>query len=79
MNYGCKYMFQNRKNDQLALMYKLFSRVNQTLKFIIQKMDIFIIEEGRKVTQDSELTTNCDENGRELSRDLLDNKRMQQA
>jgi hypothetical protein len=42
-------------------------------------MDIFIIEEGRKVTQDSELTTNCDENGRELSRDLLDNKRMQQA
>jgi hypothetical protein len=42
-------------------------------------MDIFIIEEGRKVTQDTELTTNCDENGRELSRDLLDNKRMQQA
>lgn len=42
-------------------------------------MDIFIIEEGRKVTQDSELTTNWDENGRELFRDLLDNKRMQQA
>ena len=39
-------------------------------------MDIFIIEEGRKVTQDPELNTNCDENGRELSRDLLDNKRM---
>jgi hypothetical protein len=42
-------------------------------------MDIFIIEEGRKVTQDTKLTTNCDENGRELSRELLDNKRMQQA
>ena len=42
-------------------------------------MDIFIIEAGRKVTQDSELTTNCADNGRELSRDLLDNKRMQQA
>ena len=39
-------------------------------------MDIFIIEEGRKVTLNAELTTNCDENGRELTRDLLDNKRM---
>jgi hypothetical protein len=32
---GCDQMFQHKKLDELALMYKIFKRVESTLKFII--------------------------------------------
>lgn len=36
-------------------MYDVFLRVETTLKFIIQKMDPFIMQEGKKITSNEEL------------------------
>jgi hypothetical protein len=36
-------------------MYDVFLRVETTLKFIIQKMDPFIMQEGKKITANEEL------------------------
>ena len=33
---GCKFMFNERKVDQLTIMYKVFFRVEKTLTFIIK-------------------------------------------
>ena len=35
---GCDDMFQHSKLDELALMYRIFKRVDSTLKYIIAKM-----------------------------------------
>lgn len=56
MEMGCTYMFDNRKMDQLSLMYKVFLRVETTLKYMIAKMDPFIMQEGRKIIKNEELT-----------------------
>lgn len=42
-------MFKERKVEQLKQMYALFAKVEQTLPFIIAKMDPFIMDEGRKI------------------------------
>lgn len=55
MEMGCTYMFDNRKIDQLKLMYDVFLRVDTTLKFVIQKMDPFIMQEGKKIITNEEL------------------------
>lgn len=55
MEMGCTYMFDNRKIDQLSLMYSVFLRVETTLKFMIQKMDPFIMQEGHKIIKNEEL------------------------
>ena len=46
---GCEYMFDQRKITQLKNMYEVFSRVDTTLKYIIDKMNPFIMNEGRKI------------------------------
>ena len=56
MQDGCMYMFKERKIDQLTLMYAVFQRVETTLKFMIAKMDPFIMDEGRKIIKNEELT-----------------------
>lgn len=35
MDMGCTYMFDNRKIEQLKLMYDVFLRVETTLKYVI--------------------------------------------
>ena len=37
-------------------MYGVFQRVEVTLKFMIAKMDPFIMDEGRKIIKNEELT-----------------------
>jgi len=48
-------MFQNKKLDELALMFRVFKRVESTLKFIIQKMAPYIELRGEKIVQDEAL------------------------
>ena len=55
MEMGCAYMFDNRKIEQLKLMYDVFLRVETTLKFVIAKMDPFIMQEGKKIISNEEL------------------------
>jgi cullin 3 len=52
---GCDSMFQHKKLDELALMFRLFKRVESTLKFIIQKMAPYIESRGEKIVTDETL------------------------
>ena len=54
MQMGCAYMFNEKKIDQLRIMYNIFSRVESTLKYIIEIMDPFIMQEGGKITKNLE-------------------------
>ena len=48
-------MFDERKGSELKLIYDVFIRVEETLKFIIQKMDPFIQKEGEKIVLSADL------------------------
>jgi cullin 3 len=48
-------MFQHSKLDELGLMFRIFKRVESTLKFIIQKMSPYIEERGKKIVEDEAL------------------------
>ena len=48
-------MFQHSKLDELALMFRIFKRVEGTLKYIIQKMSPYIEERGKKIVEDEAL------------------------
>lgn len=52
---GCDSMFQHTKLDELALMYRIFRRIESTLKYIIQKMQPYIESRGEKIVQDENL------------------------
>ena len=45
-------MFNLKKIDDLALMYKNFKRVESTLKFIINKMAPYIVKRGEAIVSD---------------------------
>ena len=49
MTQGCEEMFNGWRKDELKLVYKVFNRVKGTIKFIIDKMDPFIHNEGEKI------------------------------
>jgi hypothetical protein len=51
---GCKFMFNERKIEQLTMMYKVFARVESTLKFIIEQMNPYINQEGGKIVGNQE-------------------------
>lgn len=51
---GCEYMFNESKTDQLKMMYKVFSRVESTLKYVINKMNPYIEEKGKLIVQNEE-------------------------
>jgi hypothetical protein len=40
---GCQYMFNEKKIDQLSMMYKVFNRSSSTLIHIINKMNPYIL------------------------------------
>lgn len=48
-------MFQHKKLEELALMFRIFRRVESTLKFIIQKMNPYIEGRGDKIISDEQL------------------------
>ena len=48
-------MLKNNKLDELTEMYKLFSKVEQTLKFILNEMAPYIEERGKCLIDDEEL------------------------
>lgn len=52
---GCDAMFTHSKLDELALMYRIFRRVETTLKFIIAKMQPYIETRGEKIVTDDAL------------------------
>jgi hypothetical protein len=41
--------------EELALMFRIFKRVDSTLKFIIQKMNPYIEGRGEKIIGDEQL------------------------
>jgi len=51
---GCEFMFNERKVEQLQMMYKVFSRVDDTLKHIIDQMNPYIMQEGGKIVSNPE-------------------------
>lgn len=46
---GCDQMFQHKKLEELALMFRIFKREEETLKFIIKKMGPYIESRGEKI------------------------------
>jgi hypothetical protein len=52
---GCDSMFNHSKLDELSLMYRVFKRVDTTLKYIIQKMQPHIEARGEKIVKDEAL------------------------
>ena len=51
---GCEYMFNESKIDQLKMMYKVFSRVETTLKFVIDKMNPYIERKGGEIVSNED-------------------------
>jgi len=47
-------MFNERRIEELTMMYKIYSRVEKTLKFIINKMCPYIETEGGKIIMTEE-------------------------
>lgn len=52
---GCEQMFNHAKLEELALMFRLFKRVESTLKYIIQKMAPYIEGRGEKIVTDESI------------------------
>jgi cullin 3 len=48
-------MFQHSKLEDLALMYRLFKRVDTCLKYIIARMQPYIETRGEKIVTDDAL------------------------
>jgi hypothetical protein len=55
---GCDQMFDMKKLDELKLMYKVFVRVETTIKYIINKMNPYIENRGKKIVDDETLQKN---------------------
>ena len=52
---GCKEMFKHKKLDELALMYRVFKRVESTLKYILAEMGPYIESRGDAIIKDEAL------------------------
>lgn len=52
---GCKEMLKNKKLEELTNMYQLYSRVENTLKYILLEMGPYIEARGTVVIDDKEL------------------------
>jgi hypothetical protein len=52
---GCEAMFKHQKIEELSLMYRVFKRVDSTLKYIIGKMQPYIELRGEKIVKDEAL------------------------
>lgn len=63
-------MFDMKKLEELKLMYKVFVRVETTIKYIIHKMNPYIENRGKKIVDDETLQ----KNSIEFTQRLLDLK-----
>ena len=52
---GCVYMFQNKRLEELKLLFNIFKRDPNTFGLIIQKMNPYILERGKKIVEDENL------------------------
>jgi len=57
-NSGVVYMLKNTKTDDLACMYKLFSRVKDGLKAIVDCVSNYLREQGKMLVKEEESGTN---------------------
>lgn len=57
-NSGVVYMLKNTKTDDLACMYKLFTRVNEGLKTISDCVSAYLREQGKMLVKEEESGTN---------------------
>ncbi len=48
-------MFVHKRLDELALMFRIFKRVESSLKYILQKMGPYIEGRGEKIVKDINL------------------------
>jgi hypothetical protein len=48
-------MLKNNRYDELKDMYRLFSKVDSTLGFILEEMSPYIEERGKSIIDDDEL------------------------
>ena len=55
MDTGCDYMFTASKLDELSLMYNLFEKDPECLKYMILKMNPYIVARGESIVQDQAL------------------------
>mmetsp|Transcript_18072 Transcript_18072/g.24205 ORF Transcript_18072/g.24205 Transcript_18072/m.24205 type:complete len:80 (-) Transcript_18072:1328-1567(-) len=52
---GCVYMFQQKRLDELKLLFRVFKRDRSTYRLIINKMNPYIKERGTKIVHDERL------------------------
>jgi len=55
METGCSKMFQQKKLDELSMVYRLFKRCPWMLQLILQRMDPYIKERGHQIVKDEEI------------------------
>ncbi|XP_014249624.1 cullin-3-A isoform X2 [Cimex lectularius] len=58
-NSGVVHMLKNQKADDLACMYKLFSRVFDGLKTMSECVSLYLREQGKTLVEEQEPTTNA--------------------
>lgn len=58
-NSGVVYMLKNDKNDDLACMYKLLTRVNDGLKTMSECVSQYLREIGKSLVQEDDMNTNA--------------------
>lgn len=58
-NSGVVHMLMHQKTDDLACMYKLFSRVPDGLKTISDCVSLYLREQGKALVEEQEPSTNA--------------------
>lgn len=58
-NSGVVHMLKNQKTEDLACMYKLFSRVEEGLKTMADCVSQYLREQGKALVQEEEGGTNA--------------------
>ena len=58
-NSGVVHMLKNQKTEDLACMYKLFSRVCEGLKTMSDCVSLYLREQGKSLVQEQEPATNA--------------------
>lgn len=67
---GCRYMIENKRVDELKLMFNCYSRNDPNLGIIVQRLNDYIIERGTEVVQDQQLQ----DDPKKFTKKLLDFK-----
>ena len=51
---GCAYMFNEKRVDELKILFELFKRSEPTFQYIINIMEPYIVLEGKKIVENTE-------------------------